>query len=122
MVTRFESTTLANPDAAPHPAVSEFALGVEGAQQPSPAVTAVAARIVQAAMARTVDPEFSVDVDGALSFDLRLDNGLLILAELAIDGTLDATLFDDSAKPDVRIVRHLPQAAPEEMLSWLRLD
>ena len=127
MAARLESPTAAvsaaatDADAAPHPAVAEFALGLAGLQ-PSPGVIAVAARIAQAALARTVDPELSIDVDGALSLDLRLDNGLLILAELAIDGTLDATLFDDSAKPNARIVRHLPQASPEEMLNWLRLD
>ena len=110
MVTRFESTTLANPDAAPHPAVSEFALGVEGAQQPSPAVTAVAARIVQAAMARTVDPEFSVDVDGALSFILRLTDGRLVMGELSPDGVIDASRYDDDRGANEKYLRQATEA------------
>ena len=67
--------------AARLPIVEEFAAGVEGVV-PGAEVVAMAGRLARAAIANTVEPELAVDVDGALSFDLRLNNGLLLLAEL----------------------------------------
>lgn len=107
------------PDATLHPAVQEFAAGVDGAQ-PGEAVMAMAARIVQAALERTADPEFSVDDDGALSIDLRLSNGLRMLAELPIDGTLDVGTYDDrnSDRPP-REVTYLPNATAADLIALL---
>ena len=78
----------------PHSAVRAFARGI-GDKQPTGATVDIAARISFAALANTVQPEITVDVDGALSFDLRLANGLLVLAELDLDGELDASVYDD---------------------------
>ena len=57
-----------------HPAVQTFAEGVGGVQ-PATDVVEIAHRIAMAAIDKTIEPEISVDVDGALSFDLRLANG-----------------------------------------------
>ncbi len=77
-----------------HPAVQAFAEGVEGVT-PTPLVVKVADTIARAAIEKTVEPEISVDIDGALSFDLRLANGLLLMAELEVQGGLDASIYDD---------------------------
>ena len=50
--------------------------------------------IAMAALNKTVEPEITVDVDGALSFDLRLTDGRLVLAELEPSGALDASVYD----------------------------
>lgn len=102
-----------------HPIIQEFAVGVNGIQ-PSDAVVVMAARIVQAAIARTTEPEFSVDDDGAFSIDLRLSGGLRLLAELPIDGTLDVGVYDDrDANQRAREVEYLPSATAEELIALL---
>ena len=89
------------PDATLHPAVQEFAAGVDGVR-PGDAVVAMATGIVQAVLERTADAEISVDVDGALSFVLRLTDGRLVLAELNPDGAIDASKYDDDQGTNVK--------------------
>ncbi len=95
------------------PTVQEFAMGLEGVR-PDAAVVAVASRILEAAIEKTVEPEFTVDVDGALSFDLRLSNGMLLLAELGIDGSLAASVFDDGRGV---LIKYLPRTNDSELIS-----
>ena len=98
--------------------VHEFALGLHGVR-PNRTVVGMAARIIQAATEQTKDPEFSVDVDGALSFDLRLANGLRVLAELTIGGELDAGFYDYN-NDDQRATEaeYLSQATAEELIAY----
>ena len=101
------------------PVVQEFAVGV-GDVQPSDAVVAMATRIVQAALDRTTEPEFSVDDDGALSIDLQLASGMRLLAELPIDGSLDVGVYDDrDANQRAREVEYLPSATAKELINLL---
>ena len=100
------------PETVPHPIAQEFALGVDGVR-PTAGVVDMAVRIVQAAVERTADAEFSVDVDGALSFVLRLTDGRLILAELDPDGSLDASRYDDDHGKNVKRLR---QATAEDLI------
>ena len=95
-----------------HPAVQAFAEGIEGAR-PEPAVVRTASRIARAAIDKTIEPEISVDVDGALSFDLRLANGLLMFAELGVHGALDAGIIDDEQGT---IVERLRDTTAEELI------
>ena len=95
------------------PCIQKFAKGLEGVQ-PASDVVDVASRIATAAFDKTVEPEITVDTDGALSFDLRLSNGLLILAELCVDGSLDASVFDDERGI---LVKHIPQATETELIA-----
>ena len=88
-----------------HPAVQEFAKGV-GDVRPEQAVVEMAQRITLAAIEKTIEPEISVDVDGALSFDLRLANGLLLMAELEVQGGLDASIYDDKQGVLVKRLRN----------------
>ena len=92
-----------------HPAVQEFAEGVGGAR-PKPAVVEMAQRVTLAAIDKTIDPEISVDVDGALSFDLRLADGLLLMAELAVNGELDASIYDDRQGVLIKRLRNTTDA------------
>ncbi len=108
--------TSALPVSALHPVVQEFAEGIDGIC-PAPDVAAIAERIVQAAIEKTVEPEFLVDSDGALSIDLRLVNGLRALAELTIDGILDAGFYDDSDSSQHAVeVEYMPQAMADEII------
>ena len=108
-----------NPKVALHPAVQEFAAGVDGVQ-PSAAVVEMAARIAQAAIQQTADPEISVDDDGALSIDLCLSNGMRLLAELPIDGSLDVGVYNDrEAGQHAGEVKYLPSATAEELINLL---
>ena len=95
-----------------HPAVQTFAEGVGGVQ-PATDVVEIAHRIALAAIHKTIEPEISVDVDGALSFDLRLANGLLMFAELGVNGTLDAGIIDDEQGT---IVERLRDTTAEELI------
>lgn len=93
----------------------EFAAGVE-VVRPGRSVVAMANRLVKAALQRTVAPEIAVDVDGALSFDLRLSNGLLLLAELSVNGNLDASVYADAAGERAQ---RLPRATEGQFMELL---
>ena len=102
-----------------HPAVGRFAQGIEG-EIPSDEVVGVAVRITEAAMRQTLEPEISVDGDGALSLDLRLANGLRMLAELPIEGSLDVGIYDDrDTNRRAREVEYLPDATDEDLIALL---
>ena len=109
----------ATPMAKKPPAiVREFAAGVDGVR-PGRSVVDKADRLVQAALQGTIEPEIAFDVDGALSFDLRLSNGLLLLAELSIAGNLDASVYNDAAGERVQ---RLPQATAAQFMELLRSE
>ena len=92
-----------------HSAVQAFADGVGGAL-PATDVVEIAHRIAMAAIDKTIEPEISVDVDGALSFDLRLANGLLMMAELEVQGGLDASIYDDKQGALIKRLRNTTDA------------
>ena len=77
-------------ETAQHSAIRVFSIGHEG-KRPSVSVVSMADRIAKAAVDKTVEPEITVDADGALSFDLRLTSGRLVLAELDLDGAFAAS-------------------------------
>ena len=82
-------------------ALAAFAAGTETAR-PERAVVAAAADISIAAVRYTHEPEITVDGDGELSFDLRLSNGRLLLAELGINGRVHVGIHDE----DDRLADH----------------
>lgn len=99
--------------ATPHPAIHAFSEGIEGSEPTAAAIDA-ASRIASAALEKTVEPEITVDVDGALSFDFRLADGLLVLAELDVNGHLDASVYDDRKGV---LVKRLPQTTHSELIA-----
>ena len=76
-----------------HPAITEFRRGTSEGRMPTEQIVAVARRLCDLA-SRSRQPEISVDMDGALSFDLRLHDDTLVMAELAIAGTVEAGLYN----------------------------
>ena len=116
MVTKIESPAVDDRHDSPHSALSEFAQGVGGVA-PSDAIVAMAERIVHAAIEHTMESEISVDVDGALSFVLRLNAGRLVLAELDPDGAIDASRYDDDHGTNVKRLR---RATEEDLIKLFR--
>ena len=112
-------TERTKPTAGMHPTVRQFAEGIEDAV-PSDEVIGMALRITEAAIRQTLEPEISVDEDGALSLDLRLANGLRMLAELPIEGALDVGIYDDrEAGQRAREVEYLPDATADDLIALL---
>ena len=101
------------PDATLHPAVQQFAAGVDGVQ-PGEAVMAMAARIVQAALDHTVGPEITVDDEDGIDFHLRLADGLLVMANLLPDGTIDASVYDERQGIPVKTVKRMRRTTTSE--------
>ena len=102
-----------------HPAVRHFAQGIDDAI-PSDEVVGMAIRITEAAIRQTEEPEISVDEDGALSLDLRLANGLRMLAELPVEGALDVGIYDDrDASQRAREVEYLSDATADDLIALL---
>ena len=93
-----------------------FAEGFNDAK-PSMTTLAKADRVVRAALEEAGRAEIDVDeVSGALSFDLRLSDGRLLLAELEIDGGLTADLFDDSGG-EITWVKHFPNPSSRDLIA-----
>ena len=101
-------------ETAQHSAVRAFSIGHEG-KWPVASAVSMADRVAKAAVDKTLEPEITVDVDGALSFDLRLANGWLVLAELDPDGTLDASIYDDRQGI---LIKRLPHTTDSELIAW----
>ena len=55
------------------------------------------------------------DEDGSLLFDLRLPNGLLLMAELYSDGTLYVGVHDDRGDGESRLVEWLENPGESEI-------
>ena len=96
-------------------AVDAFTNGLNG-RQPDTAVVEIAAKIANAALTHTTQPEITLDLDGALSFDLRTPSGNLIFAELTPKGALDASIFDRQNNP----LQRLPTATPADLTARLQ--
>lgn len=101
-------------ETAQHSAVRAFSIGHEG-KRPAASAVGMADRVAKAAVDKTVEPEITLDVDGALSFDLRLSKGWLVLAELDPDGTLDASIYDDRQGI---LIKRLPHTTDSELIAW----
>ena len=113
---------LASEEAPLHPVVESFAEGFRG-ERPSDSTLETASMLVEAAMEKVSQKEIEVDdTDGALTFELRLTNGLLIIGELGIDGHLNANVYNDR-RPDACAgieeiwVEHLPQTAAADLIA-----
>ena len=110
------ATRPAEIEAATQAALDEFAAGLDG-KLPEPQVVEMAARIVKAALSKTKKADISVDdADGALSFDLELPNGYLMMAELYIDGNIDASVYDTQKK----LAQRMPSATETDIIGWFQ--
>ena len=95
--------------------VAEFARGLFGKTPTEEAIRA-ANTIFKEATGRTEQYDFYVDdSQGSLGFMLRLNSGLLLLAELSPEGTLSGGTYVDN-EDESREVIFLPDATVSEML------
>ena len=98
--------------------VREFSAGCEG-RYPSPEAVRIGNQIVWAAKQHAVESDIYVDdTDGALGLMLRLDNGLLLLAELSLDGVLSGGTYDDG-DGEGKQVKFIANATVSQMLDLL---
>ena len=105
------TTSTAEIKAATKTALDEFAAGFDG-KRPEPWVVEMASRIANAALVKTREPDVSFDdMEGSLSLDLRLFNGHLLLAELEVDGNIDASVYDR----EKRRVKRMPREVEADM-------
>ena len=82
----------------------EFATA-QGTMMSTRDVISKAGRLVRMVMdANLVQPEISVDIDGALSFDLRLRNGDTFMAEMTQTGYLDFGIYRKKQSRFVHII------------------
>ena len=106
----------------PIPIVQSFSKGLAGVR-PSASTLEAANRIVEAAIAKAVEREIEVDdTDGALSFELRLANGFLVIGELSLGGNLHANVYNDrhpntSASIEEIWVDHLPRISATDLIA-----
>ena len=92
----------------------EFSAGLDGMCPTEEAIQA-ARMLSKAALRHVADPDITVDIDGELSFDLRLDDGRLIFAELGLNGRLDVGVYGS----DNQMSSHDAEATCTYLLSIL---
>ena len=89
------------------PVVREFSQGV-GGDRPTESIIRMAGLVVQACWEYTNGAHISFDdEDGNVDFHLRLRNGHLVMANFFLNGDVDASVYDDSQGPPVKLVRRL---------------
>ena len=94
--------------------VRKFALGL-GTIQPDDTVVEMAERIVRAVHDFTIGPCITVDDEGGeLDLQLRLNDGLLVMANLFPDGTIDASVYDDSHGIPVKTIKRMRRLTTSE--------
>ena len=96
-----------------HPVAAEFALGSDGVT-PEQSVVNMVDRISRALIEKAEDAEYSVDDDGALSFETTLPGGLFIMCEVSLAGNINAGLYRDGTAVD--LVKFLPYMTERGLL------
>lgn len=97
--------------------LNEFAEGI-GGKAPSRGIQDAARRIAIEANKYTKNPDLTVDVDGALSFDMRAMDGRVVFAEMDIDGQLDVGVYSESGQ----MLDHKPQATEAVFFAAIKPD
>ena len=98
-----------------HPIAVEFSLGVHGEPVGTDLVNKVD-RIIKALIAGTSDAEYSVDEDGAVSFEATLSSGLFIMCEVSLAGNINAGLYDGA---DGGLERFLTRPTEADLLGLI---
>lgn len=107
------TTRASETETAAKAALAEFAAGLDG-KRPEPWVVEMAARIAKVALDKTVKQDISFDDEEcAVSFHLQLTNGYIMLAELEIDGNIDASVYNHER----RCVKRMPKATESEIMA-----
>ena len=98
-----------------HLLARQFEQGVDG-ERPDSSVLRMVDRIARVVEAKTVSFVYSIDEDGAFSFDARLEGGLFIMCEVDISGEINAGLYHG---PLGELEKFLARTTEEELLSYL---
>ena len=107
-----------------HPVVQAFANGFEGIL-PTKDTLEAASRLVEAAIEKAKASEIEVDeTNGAVSFEIRLSNGHLVVGEFSVKGDLHVNVYaDEHPDPDAGLdeiwVSHMPQATAADLIALL---
>ena len=104
------------------PVIQEFAQGIGGDPPPEKFIR-TASLIVQACWEYTNGAHISFDdEDGSVDFHLRLRNEHLVMANYFLNGGVDASVYDDSQGPPVKLVRRLRRgrASGEDLIELFR--
>ena len=95
----------------------DFTAGVQADQPPTKEVVDMATRILQVAVENAPVPDVIVDAAGALSFDMRLNDRRLIMAELEADGSINVGEYDAQDE----LIKFIPLATEAEFVSILKV-
>ena len=95
-----------------HQLAKQFALGIDG-ETPTPSAVNMVERIARSVEAKTTDYVYSVDEDGAFSFDAWLACGLFIMCEVDLYGEINAGLYRSPTGPQESF---LPRITEQELL------
>ena len=95
-----------------HSVAREFSFGANG-RIPTRDDVAKVDRIIKAVIAGTDDAEYSVDEDGAFSFEATLSSGLFIMCEVSLAGNINAGLYHGA---DGDLEKFLTRPSEEELL------
>ncbi len=96
--------------------INGFAVGIRE-RKPESVVVESAERIARVAVEYAVEPDITMDIDGELSFYMRLKSGHLIMAEMSISGSIDVSIFDENDQ----LLKRIPYANEREFVEVLRL-
>ena len=106
LVTEFLAREIIEP-VIDSPVMREFSQGIDG-DPLAEEIIRTAGLIVQACWEYTNGAHISFDdEDGCLDFHLRLRNGHLVMANVFLNGGVDASVYDDSQGTPVKLVRRL---------------
>ena len=97
-----------------HPIAKEFAEGVFE-RKPQAYHVAVIDRIMRAVEEKTKRAEYSVDDDGAVSFEATLRTGRFIMCEVSLAGNINAGIYTAA---DGDLVEFLACPSEEDLLTW----
>ena len=97
-----------------HPIAKEFAEGVSG-RKPQPVHIAMIDRLMKTVGEKTERAEYSVDDDGAVSFETPLKSGQFIMCEVSLSGNINAGIYTAA---DGDLVEFLACPSEEDLLTW----
>ena len=98
-----------------HSLARQFEQGVDG-DRPDSSVVRMVDRIARVIETKAVSFVYSIDEDGAFSFDARLGSGLFIMCEVDISGEINAGLYHG---PLGELDKFLAHTTEEELLGYL---
>lgn len=96
--------------------LDQFTQGLEAEQPPTNEVVDMATRILHVAVKNAPVPDVIVDTAGALSFDMRLNDRRLIMAELEADGSINVGEYDSQDE----LIKFRPLATEAEFIFILK--